>query len=249
MSVVFMGIFIASVLVLTVIVLRIRSKIRQISQEFLGTPDIVEGLKELEINESTTPKSLNAMTSLYLPRIKKDFPEFQYDEMKVRAQNVLTSFLLSLDTKNPGGLSEGSPELKAKLSNRIDVLDGEGCREEYKTFNLHRTEISDYRKADGRCIITFQISCQYYYAKVDENGSVIAGNRDMLTQARYNVDVIYIQDRDKITNEYDFAIGTNCPNCGAPLKGLGDKICQYCGTPLREINIYAWTFSNVEKSA
>lgn len=32
------------------------------------------------------------MTSLYHLKIKKDLPEFQYDEMKVRAENALTFY-------------------------------------------------------------------------------------------------------------------------------------------------------------
>ena len=39
----------------------------------------------------------------------------------------------------------------------------------------------------------------------------------------------------------------NCPNCGAPISTLGSKVCEYCGTPIVELNIYAWTFSNIEE--
>ena len=227
----------------------LRSKIQQLSKTLFGTKDIIKGFQSIQVEEAATPKSLNAMTSLYLPKIKKDFPEFSYDEMKVRANNVLTSYLLSLDNATVSRLSEGSPELKEKLEGLIDGLKAEGCDVNYKQTKLHRTEISNYRKEAGRCIITFQVSCQYYYTKVKESGEVKEGSNDLLTQARYDIDVIYIQDRDKIENEHDFALGTNCPNCGAPLKGLGAKICEYCGTPLQEINIYAWAFSDVRKSA
>lgn len=224
-----------------------RARIREFSKKFLGTEDIIEGFKKIEEDEAKTPKSVNAMTSLYLPKIKKDFPEFQYDEMKVRAQNVLTSYLLAIDTLQVSKLSEGTPELKEKLENIIIMHQGEGTRTNYKSVKLHRTEIANYRKEAARCIISFQISCQYYVYKTDEEGKILSGNKDVLKQARYNVDVIYIQNRDMIQNEHDFAIGTNCPNCGAPLKGLGAKICEYCGTPLREINIYAWNFSDVNE--
>ena len=39
----------------------------------------------------------------------------------------------------------------------------------------------------------------------------------------------------------------NCPNCGAPLTSLGAKHCEYCGTPIIEYNIKAWTFSNIDE--
>ncbi|MCF0142482.1 MAG: zinc ribbon domain-containing protein [Parasporobacterium sp.] len=217
------------------------------SDTILGTRNLVEGLRELESGASEEPKSLNAMTSLYLPQIKKDFPEFSYDEMKNRANNVLTSYLFALDSMSASGLSEGSPELKSSLENRIASLKSEGVRENYKSVHIHRTEISNYRKSEGRCIITFQMSCQYYFSRINEYGEITEGSTDRLRQTRYSVDVIYIQDRDRIANEHDYALGSNCPNCGAPLKGLGAKVCEYCGTPLREINIYAWAFSDVRE--
>ena len=39
----------------------------------------------------------------------------------------------------------------------------------------------------------------------------------------------------------------HCPNCGAPLSRLGAKVCEYCGTPVIEINIKEWSFSAVRK--
>ena len=67
----------------------------------------------------------------------------------------------------------------------------------------------------------------------------------MLTQSKYNTDVIYIQDRALVEEERDFALGLNCPNCGAPVSGTGSKVCEYCGTPIVELNLYAWSFSNI----
>ena len=249
-SMTYIGLGILVILAVSALVvgLKIRNTVREVSKTVFGTEDLLEGIKAAEEESAHTPKSLNAMTSLCLPRIKKDFPEFQYDEMRVRAKNVLTSFLMAVSEGNPSRLSEGTPELREKVSMRLEQLNQEGMKENFRSVKIHAAEISDYRKMNGRCIITFQISCQYYYTKKDLNSNIVKGSDDVLKQSRYNVDVIYIQDRDKITNEHDFAIGTNCPNCGAPLKGVGAKICEYCGTPLREVNIYAWTFSDVSEN-
>ena len=92
-AVVFLGIFIA----VAVAGMKIYRKIRSISRQAFGTENILEGFRQMEVENSTTPKSVAGMTSLYLPKIKKDFPEFQYDEMKVRAENALTSYLLAID--------------------------------------------------------------------------------------------------------------------------------------------------------
>lgn len=242
---------VAAVLILAVAALwgtvwKIRRKVRSVSQELFHTEDIREGFRQVEQEYASTPKSVSAMTSLYLPKIKKDFPEFQYDEMKVRAENALTSYLLALDRRNAGGLTEGNQELRDKLRMRIEMLKESRQQESYQEIQIHRTEIADYRKCNGRCIITFQSALQYRFVRQDENGKILEGNRELLTQARYNVDLIYVQDREKV-EEGERGMGLNCPNCGAPLSSLGSKVCAYCGTPVIELNRYVWNFSNVEK--
>lgn len=222
-----------------------KKAVESFSVEAFGTSNIMEGFKQVEQEYASTPKSVSAMTSLYLPKIKKDFPEFQYDEMKVRAENALTSYLLAIDKMSTGVLKEGNQELHDKLEMRIEMLKAAGNREHFGSIKLHRTEISDYRKRNGRCIITFQTALQYYHTLEDENGKLLDGRRDLLTQSKYNTDVIYIQDRNLVEDERDLSLGLNCPNCGAPISGIGSKFCEYCGTPVVELNIYAWTFSNI----
>ncbi len=246
-------IYVIVILVLIVVVIGIisiwiskaRQKVREFSNLAWGTDSLSEGVRKMQQEYSETPKSVSAMTGLYLPKIKKDFPEFQYDEMKTRAENVLCSYLLSIDRNNPGELKEGNRELRDKLEMYISMLKGKGQREYYQKIKIHRTEISEYKKRDGRCIITFQSAIQFLYYMQDEQGKLLAGNKEMYTQEKYDIDVIYIQDREKIANELDLSLGVNCPNCGAPISGLGSKLCAYCQTPVVEINIYAWTFSNV----
>ena len=248
------GMIIILVLVLVIFgwiyffVRKAKRAVESFSREAFGTSDIMQGFKQVEQEYSLTPKSVSAMTSLYLPKIKKDFPEFHYDEMKVRAENVLTSYLLAVDRMSVGVLKEGNQELKDKLSMRIEMLKGSGEREHFGSIKLHRTEITDYKKRNGTCIITFQTSLQYYHTRKDENGRILEGREDMLTQSKYNTDVIYIQDRELVEDERDLSLGLNCPNCGAPIAGLGSKVCEYCGTPIVELNIYAWSFSNITES-
>ena len=248
------GIIVVLVLILLVFgctfyaVYRVKHAVRDFSRQAFGTDSLSEGLKQVEQEYASTPKSVSAMTGLYLPKIKKEFPEFQYDEMKVRAENVLTSYLLSISAGNPGLLKEGSRELKDKLEMHIMQLKGRGEKEKYESIKLHRTEIADYKKRNGRCIITFQTSLQYYYSVTDENGILLSGSMQNLKQTRFNTDVVYIQDRNLIEDERDLSLGINCPNCGAPVSGLGSKACEYCGTPIVELNIYAWTFHNVSET-
>ena len=227
-------------------VYRVKNAIRSFSRAAFGTDSLRKGLEQVEEEYVATPKSVSAMTSLYLPNIKREFPEFQYDEMKVRAENVLTSYLMSITAGDASRLTEGSRELKDQLEMYITQLKAQGEKERYESIKLHRTEISDYKKRNGRCTITFQTALQYRYSRWDERNQM---KEDIgMTQERFNVEVVYIQDRSIVEDERDLSLGINCPNCGAPVSGLGSKVCEYCGTPVVELNIYAWTFHKVSKS-
>ncbi|MCM1570205.1 MAG: zinc ribbon domain-containing protein [Roseburia sp.] len=235
------------ILTVTIIVLRVRKKVREVSQAMFGTKDIIQGVKNMELQNEQTPKSVAAATSMFLPRIQRDFPEFQYEEMRARAVNVLESYLHSIDAHDVGVLTEGTNELKDKLLLHLQNLDAQDSREYFKEIKLHRTEISQYRKTAGRCSIVFQSSVQYRHY-IERNGQLISGKKERLEQSRYNVEVIYIQDQDLAENTETDGLGLVCPNCGAPIKSLGAKVCVYCDAPIVEFNIRTWGFSRVEKA-
>lgn len=87
------------------------------------------------------------------------------------------------------------------------------------------------------------LSCRRQWSifhALKENGKVIRGSEEHKEQAKYNVELVYIQDQDMIENQEDAGLGLNCPNCGAPLPGLGAKKCIYCDTPIVEYNLRVW---------
>ncbi len=225
----------------------IKHKTQEFSRTVFGTENILEGAEKMKQEYATTPKSVSAMTSLLLPKIVTDFPEFQYDEMKERAENVLTQYLRAITENSTGILTDGNMELKQQLENHIQMLSVKDLHEHFDQIKIHRTEINQYRKTAGRCIITFQSALECYHYITDSSSSVKEGSKEYKYQTKYNTDLIYIQDRNLVENELDNALGVNCPNCGAPLASLGAKFCEYCGTPVIEINIHAWSFSNVEE--
>ena len=227
---------------------RIKNRLEDFSSMAFGTPDILQGLQSVERESEITPKSVSAATSLYLPSIMREFPDFHYDEMKRRAENVLTSWLRSLQEMEPSLLTEGTSELRDKLSMSIDMLRDAGKRVNFRNIKIHRTEISAYRKAKGRCSIVFQTAVQYEYW-AEGHGQVTEGAKDKLRQSKYDVELIYIQDRDMVENTADSGLAMNCPNCGAPLPKLGAKICPYCDSPVMEFNIRTWNFSDVQERA
>lgn len=248
----FLPIIIILVLILAIIIALFcginyfRRRIMSFLYSLFGTTNIAGKAEELKQEYATTPKSVSGMTSLLLPKLAADFPEFEYNEMKERAENVLTSYLNAITNKNAALLSEGNTELKQQLEYHIQQLSVQDLREHFDQIKIHRTELNQYRKTEGRCIVTFQTALECFHY-IDSSSGIKEGSQSYKYQTKYNVDLIYIQDRDLVENELDHALGVNCPNCGAPLSSLGAKVCEYCGTPVVEINIRAWTFSNVEE--
>lgn len=232
---------------------KIKKKVRTFSMQTFHTPNVIptvmqamQGAQGTVDENDYNPKSVSAATSIYLPNIMKEFPDFHYDEMKRRAENVLISYLRSVDEMDASRLTEGTSELVNKLKLKIDMLRDSGKSEHYQDIKIHRTEICTYRKVKGRCCVVFQSSVQYHYW--EQNGAqVTKGAKDRLCQSKYNVELIYIQDRDVVENFADSGMAMNCPNCGAPLPKLGAKKCEYCDSPVVEFNIRTWNFSDVQQ--
>lgn len=225
----------------------IRRKIRDFSREAFGTDSLVEGLKKVDREADITPKSVSSATGIYLPQILRDFPEFHFEELKNRAENVLYSYLTAIDRDDARKLVDGTTsELREKLNLRIQAIRNVDEREHFEDIKIHRTEIKSYRKDKGRCSIIFQTALQYINYR-EKSMTVVFGSKDRLKQAKYEIEMIYIQDRDIVDNQADSGLAMNCPNCGAPLPKLGAKKCIYCDTPIVEFNIRIWNFSNIRE--
>lgn len=225
---------------------QVTNSVKEVSKAVYGTDDIVECVKRQQFEQSLTPRSVSNMSSVYLPKIQKDFPEFHYDEMRERAKNVLTSYLFSIDEADPSKLSEDNDELKNALVMHLQLLNDRNYEEHFERMKIHKCEISDYVKKDGRCTVTFQAAIQYYYY-ITQGDIIKTGRKDQLKQSKYELELVYIQDRDFIKETGDSALGITCPNCAAPISNLGAKHCIYCGSPVVEFNIHAWSFSSVKE--
>ena len=76
------------------------SRVKRFSRQLFGTDDIIQGVKKAQEDAASTPRSVSAMTRIALPQIVSDFPDFQYDEMKQRAENALTQYLQAVTAQN-----------------------------------------------------------------------------------------------------------------------------------------------------
>ena len=192
-----------------------------------------------------TPKSVNGMTSLCLPRITKDFPAFNWYEFRQKAENMLKSALMAVTNEDISLLTEASADLRNQVSLEITSNRDNGIKEVYQNIDIHQTEIATYRKQNGTCVITLQTSVGHIHY-VEDHGEVTEGSKTVTEQTRYNIELQYIQDTSKV-EEGETAIGVTCPNCGAPITTVGQKTCPYCGLAVTEININAWALNRYEK--
>lgn len=68
-------------------------KVNEFSQMAFGTDSLMEGFKKAELEAQQTPKSLSGMDTIVLPRIKKDFPDFNVDVAKNHIRTELKKYL------------------------------------------------------------------------------------------------------------------------------------------------------------
>ncbi|MBQ7766061.1 MAG: hypothetical protein IJ397_04380 [Lachnospiraceae bacterium] len=224
----------------------VTNTVKGVSKAVYGTTNVVEGVKRQQFEHATTPRTISNMSGIYLPQIQKDFPEFHYDEMRERAKNVLTSYLYCIDQDSPSKLSEGNDELKNALNMHLQLLKDRNYDEHFERMKIHKCEISNYVKKEGLCTVTFQAAIQYYHY-ILEGDRIKTGRKDQMTQAKYEIQLMYVQNRDLAKESANSAMGINCPNCAAPISNLGAKHCIYCGTPIVEFNIHAWNFSAIKE--
>lgn len=230
------------------IIVYVKNKIERFSQSVLGTKSLVEGFQKIEKEYVETPKSVSGMTRLFLPNIMKDFPEFHYEEMRERAEHVLTAYLLSIHNRKSQLPDYVNSDLVHQLEMQLQMLSNKNQKAYFNGIKIHQCELSNYTTIKGKCCITFQASVQYYHYVEDDMHQVVLGKKEVYTQSRYNIDMIYIQNRDLVEDAPEDVFGLNCPNCGAAITRLGQKHCEYCGSGIIELNIHAWTFSDVRES-
>lgn len=245
-----MGITIGAVIVGVLIIGGI-ILLARLSDVFVGLTEVLRALKGTDISEmeseiETTPKSVSGMTSLCLPRITADFPEFNWHEFKQKAENMLISSFRAISEENIACVENASGDLREQISLAINANKDAHVHEYFKDVKVHQTEIKDYRKMGGNCIITLQSAVGMIHYKT-KAGGVCEGSDTNTCQKRYNIELLYVQDETKIAYGQK-ALGNNCPNCGAPIKDLGNKTCPYCGCGVTTVNVRAWVINRYLES-
>ena len=237
---------VGAVIAIFIAVFGIARKTRDVSRSLFGTDSLIEGVNKQKEMMSETPRSLHAMTSVYLPQILRDFPQFDYELYKNKAKSLLRSYFTAIETKKSTALAEEcSQTLKNNVQGIIEDLNSRNVKQFFNQCVIHDVQISRYIKTGATVTIVFVLSVGQYAYIEDESGKVVFGDKTLKHQTVYEVGLVYVQDVDKAGAES--GLGINCPNCGAPIKNLGVKFCEYCGTGIVEINERAWKFNSVNE--
>ncbi len=220
----------------------ITQKIRYFSRQLFGTNSLIEGLRQEKLAQSNTPRSLNSMEPVYLPMIKKDFPGLNIDELKKKAERVLQSSLQAISSQKVDLLSAEVPdEIRQKVITEIGDLKEQGLKQYYDQVKLHRTVINDYKKEEGLVRLTFQTGLESF-ARIEKDGKVLSGDANFRSQLVFASQYLYVQDEKKVKDKT--ALGLTCPQCGAPITSLGNKVCAYCSSTIQEVNLHVWRLTD-----
>ena len=169
----------------------VREKLRRLSRMAFGTDSITEGLEQQAKELAVTPKSVSAMTRIFLPQIQRDFPDFHIEQFKDKVENALMLALQAISAADAGiferQIKDGvSEEFLVQIKNRIRENETEAVTEHYEQIQIHQTEIANYEKKQGTCVITFQSAVGYLHY-CEKAGKVLSGSKELTEQTRYNV--------------------------------------------------------------
>lgn len=221
--------------IINVLILVAKRRIAKFLRNFFGTSDIKKVVELSKIENQNTPKTLSGMESIALPNINRDFPDININELKRQAESAITNYLEMVENKEYIEIKYASESVKSFIKSRINDLSSDDIVR-YDSIKIHRTIVNKYEKSNGIATIYFQTGLEYMYKKNDDSMRKI--------QDRFETEFIYIIDEEAVGTKVK-AIGLNCPNCGAPIKNIGNKTCEYCGTGVVDIVKRTWYLNSI----
>ena len=222
------------IITIAIIIFIIQLRARKFLREYFHASTFKEAFENSEKEAAETPKSVSSMDSIYLDKIKNDFPDLNINELKSDGEKVILDTLNAIENKDKEALIS-SEKINSYIKSKIDDLKDSNVV--YDHIKIHKTVVNNYEKNDSVATITLASSVEYFYKKDNEPGKK--------KQVRFKCEYIYIIDSLKVGNVK--ALGLNCPNCGAPIKTLGHKYCEYCNTGVIDIVKKNWIINNIKE--
>lgn len=185
---------------------------------------------EIEENSNMKPKQVSGMTKLLLPRIMKDFSDFDINHLYLLTEKSIRSILNSIENKDISVLEDKDFNLiNKKLKLQLEDLINSDIIYKYDDIAFHKHALKSYSNNDGIATIEVSSSLEYFYQK-EKNGKKLE-NGSMKKQVRYITKFVYIVDSSAYEKDIN-VYGINCPNCGAVIDTLKSNKCKYCGSGL-----------------
>ena len=225
------------ILVIAIFVVTLKNKVKNFLNKYFNTNDLKKAIEVSEIEYQNTPKSLSGMEAIALPLIEKDFPNLNINELKGMVDASIINYFEMLESKEYKDINNASESVKEYIKSQINDLKSDDSIK-YVSLKIHKTIIHKYEKKNGLAVISFQTALEYLYKKNNDSLKKI--------QDRFYTEYIYIIDSKKADSKIK-AIGLNCPNCGAPINSLGNKICSYCGSGVVDLVKYTWLLNQIKK--
>ncbi len=221
---------------IVVFIIFITKKVREFLQTYFHANTLKEAIENSKIEDENTHKSISSMESIYLDKIDKDFPDMNLNELKSKAEANIINVLDTIEAKNMDKLKNKNEKVVEFTQNKIDDLKDEKVT--IDDIKIHKTLLSKYEVSGVIATIEISSSLEYFYKKGKDVGHKV--------QTRFKTEFIYIIDVSKLNNNVK-GLGLNCPNCGAPVKSLGHKHCDYCNTGIVEIVNRVWIINNIKE--
>ncbi|MCQ2978480.1 MAG: hypothetical protein MJ245_01635 [Clostridia bacterium] len=222
----FLGILLAVFTIVLIIYLVIRTLLDHNGFKGRSMMSIYKDTKRVAMQDKNRVKNVGGLTQVLLPTIKTYFPDFNENEFYNLVELNIRKVLDAISNKKEGVLNDKSLSLvKDKIELKIKNMGENDITYVFKDIVFHKHAIKDFKKDAGKATLIVTSALEYYFEQYD--GDKCIARDDLKKQTRYQTEFVYIYDVQKAG--YDIkAIGLNCPNCGSPIMGYGQKICSYC---------------------
>ena len=157
--------------------------------------------------EPEKPRSLSSLESVVLPRILRDFPDFNPQVFAQRVRRDAKTYYESGSAGKVLYTDDITETFRDAFADRMPSGVKNGI-------TVHRTAIVNYEDQTRKKIMTCQAAVGY------------TDTTDIPRERRLILKYIagYADDPESPI------VGFNCPNCGAPLPAAGARVCVYCDT-------------------
>ena len=145
------------ILVLVLIILILGYILLYKLKKFLGVSSISSLIKDARKEDESMPKSLSSLDSLYLTRIKEDFPNLNINELKRECEKNILNYFHAIESKDSTGFQ--SDKIRSSVDKKIQEYKDKNIS--FRSIQFHKTVVSKYEKNGSVATITFGSSLQY----------------------------------------------------------------------------------------